>query len=203
MCPPRRAAALASPAAAEANARTASVIRAACRNLGIIGCPRRTTAARAVEWMGRTLSTMGEREALANHLRSRFDYVTKSDGADDDRGIEERRTPAGRRAPRWTVRGRAPAAAPRRHRQAHEGRQPARRRHQRLPRRLGAQRPLPCPWHVDRGGLWLPQPRRRLHVDRPLDFNELLVRNPASTFAVRISGESMRDQGHATPATSL
>ena len=33
------------------------------------------------------------------------------------------------------------------------------------------------------------------HVDRPLDFNELLVRNPAATFAVRISGESMRDRG--------
>ncbi|RYB03330.1 DNA polymerase V [Lichenibacterium ramalinae] len=33
------------------------------------------------------------------------------------------------------------------------------------------------------------------HIDRPLDFNELLVRNPAATFAVRISGESMRDRG--------
>ncbi|MGI4765127.1 MAG: LexA family protein [Janthinobacterium lividum] len=33
------------------------------------------------------------------------------------------------------------------------------------------------------------------HMDAPLDFNELLVRNPAATFAVRISGESMRDRG--------
>ena len=33
------------------------------------------------------------------------------------------------------------------------------------------------------------------HMDGPLDFNELLVRNPAATFAVRISGESMRDRG--------
>lgn len=33
------------------------------------------------------------------------------------------------------------------------------------------------------------------HVDRPLDFNELLVRTPAATFAVRIAGESMRDRG--------
>ena len=33
------------------------------------------------------------------------------------------------------------------------------------------------------------------HMDRPLDFNELLVRNPSATFAVRISGESMRDRG--------
>ena len=32
-------------------------------------------------------------------------------------------------------------------------------------------------------------------MDRPLDFNELLVKNPAATFAVRISGESMRDRG--------
>ena len=33
------------------------------------------------------------------------------------------------------------------------------------------------------------------YMDRPLDFNELLVKNPAATFAVRISGESMRDKG--------
>ena len=32
-------------------------------------------------------------------------------------------------------------------------------------------------------------------MDRPLDFNELLVKNLAATFAVRISGESMRDKG--------
>lgn len=33
------------------------------------------------------------------------------------------------------------------------------------------------------------------HLDRPLDFNELLVENPASTFAVRIAGESMTGAG--------
>jgi DNA polymerase V len=33
------------------------------------------------------------------------------------------------------------------------------------------------------------------YMDRPLDFNELLVNNPDATFAVRISGESMRDRG--------
>ena len=33
------------------------------------------------------------------------------------------------------------------------------------------------------------------YMDRPLDFNELLMKNPAATFAVRISGESMRDRG--------
>ncbi|MBS7532310.1 translesion error-prone DNA polymerase V autoproteolytic subunit [Ancylobacter sonchi] len=33
------------------------------------------------------------------------------------------------------------------------------------------------------------------HLDRPLDFNELLIENPASTFAVRIAGESMISAG--------
>jgi DNA polymerase V len=33
------------------------------------------------------------------------------------------------------------------------------------------------------------------HLDRPLDFNELLVQNPAATFAVRIAGESMTGAG--------
>src|ERR1700691_1438479 len=33
------------------------------------------------------------------------------------------------------------------------------------------------------------------YLDRPLDFNELLIENPAATFAVRIAGESMRGQG--------
>lgn len=33
------------------------------------------------------------------------------------------------------------------------------------------------------------------HLDRPLDFNELLVENHASTFAVRIAGESMTGAG--------
>ena len=33
------------------------------------------------------------------------------------------------------------------------------------------------------------------YIDRPLDSNELLVKTPAATFAVRISGESKRDRG--------
>ena len=33
------------------------------------------------------------------------------------------------------------------------------------------------------------------YLDSPLDFNELLVQNPAATFAVRISGESMTGAG--------
>jgi DNA polymerase V len=33
------------------------------------------------------------------------------------------------------------------------------------------------------------------HIDRPLDFNELLIENPAATFAVRIQGDSMTGAG--------
>ncbi len=33
------------------------------------------------------------------------------------------------------------------------------------------------------------------YMDRPLDFNELLIENPASTFAVRVAGESMTGLG--------
>ena len=33
------------------------------------------------------------------------------------------------------------------------------------------------------------------YLDRPLDFNELLIENPAATFAVRIAGESMTGAG--------
>ena len=33
------------------------------------------------------------------------------------------------------------------------------------------------------------------YMDRPLDFNELLIENPAATFAVRIAGESMIGAG--------
>lgn len=33
------------------------------------------------------------------------------------------------------------------------------------------------------------------YLDRPLDFNELLIENPAATFAVRIAGESMIGAG--------
>src|SRR5580692_10726664 len=33
------------------------------------------------------------------------------------------------------------------------------------------------------------------YLDRPLDFNELLIENPAATFAVRVAGESMTGAG--------
>ena len=33
------------------------------------------------------------------------------------------------------------------------------------------------------------------YLDRPLDFNELLVANPAATFAVKIAGDSMKNVG--------
>jgi DNA polymerase V len=33
------------------------------------------------------------------------------------------------------------------------------------------------------------------YLDRPLDFNELLIENPAATFAVRVAGESMLGAG--------
>ena len=33
------------------------------------------------------------------------------------------------------------------------------------------------------------------YMDRALDFNELLIENPAATFAVRIAGESMTGAG--------
>src|SRR4051812_45333623 len=33
------------------------------------------------------------------------------------------------------------------------------------------------------------------YLDRPLDFNELLIENPAATFAVRVDGESMINAG--------
>ena len=33
------------------------------------------------------------------------------------------------------------------------------------------------------------------YIDKPLDFNELLIENPAATFAVRINGESMIGAG--------
>lgn len=33
------------------------------------------------------------------------------------------------------------------------------------------------------------------YLDRPLNFNELLIRNPAATFAVRLAGESMTGAG--------
>jgi DNA polymerase V len=36
------------------------------------------------------------------------------------------------------------------------------------------------------------------HLERSLDLNEHLVKNPAATFFVRVKGESMRDAGIST-----
>lgn len=33
------------------------------------------------------------------------------------------------------------------------------------------------------------------YIDRPIDFNELLIANPAATFAIRVSSDSMIDVG--------
>jgi DNA polymerase V len=33
------------------------------------------------------------------------------------------------------------------------------------------------------------------YIDRKIDLNEQLIRNPASTFFVRVAGDSMRDAG--------
>jgi DNA polymerase V len=33
------------------------------------------------------------------------------------------------------------------------------------------------------------------HLERGIDMNEELIRNPAATFLVRVNGESMRDAG--------
>lgn len=33
------------------------------------------------------------------------------------------------------------------------------------------------------------------YLDQPIDLNELVVRHPASTFFLRVSGDSMRDAG--------
>jgi DNA polymerase V len=46
-------------------------------------------------------------------------------------------------------------------------------------------------WSAARG---FPSPAED-YVDRPLDFNELLIEHPAATFAIRIEGESMTGAG--------
>ena len=33
------------------------------------------------------------------------------------------------------------------------------------------------------------------YLDRPLDFNDLIIENPAATFAIRVNGESMSGAG--------
>jgi len=41
------------------------------------------------------------------------------------------------------------------------------------------------------------------HLERSIDLNEELIRNPAATFLVRVKGESMRDAGIHTGDTLI
>ncbi len=54
--------------------------------------------------------------------------------------------------------------------------------------------PLTVPLMTSTAACGFPSPADD-YLDRPLDFNELLVQNPAATFAVRIAGESMTGAG--------
>ncbi|WP_244832527.1 LexA family transcriptional regulator [Caballeronia sp. TF1N1] len=53
---------------------------------------------------------------------------------------------------------------------------------------------LAVPFVASRAACGFPSPADD-YLDRPLDFNELLISNPAATFAVRIAGESMTGAG--------
>ncbi len=55
-----------------------------------------------------------------------------------------------------------------------------------------SQTPINC--HLTPAACGFPSPADD-YLDRPLDFNELLIVNPASTFAVRVTGDSMIDAG--------
>ena len=54
--------------------------------------------------------------------------------------------------------------------------------------------PLTIPLVLSPASCGFPSPADD-YLDRPLDFNELLVTNPAATFAVRIAGDSMKNAG--------
>ena len=56
------------------------------------------------------------------------------------------------------------------------------------------------PLMASQAGCGFPSPADD-HLDRPLDFNELVVTNAAATFAVKIAGKSMTDVG-LFPVTS-
>lgn len=59
---------------------------------------------------------------------------------------------------------------------------------------IEARTPLTVPLVGSSASCGFPSPADD-YLDRPLDFNELLIQNPAATFAVRISGESMTGAG--------
>lgn len=50
------------------------------------------------------------------------------------------------------------------------------------------------PLYLDPVQAGFPSPARD-HIDQCLDFNDLMIRRPASTFALRAEGESMVDAG--------
>lgn len=53
---------------------------------------------------------------------------------------------------------------------------------------------LEIPLMVSKASCGFPSPADD-YLDKPLDFNELIIKNPPATFAVRIEGLSMRDAG--------
>src|ERR1700683_937070 len=59
---------------------------------------------------------------------------------------------------------------------------------------ISPQRPPAVPLMVSPAACGFPSPADD-YLDGPLDFNELLIENPAATFAVRIAGESMTGAG--------
>jgi DNA polymerase V len=59
---------------------------------------------------------------------------------------------------------------------------------------IEARRPATVPLMATSAACGFPSPADD-YLDRPLDFNELLIENPAATFAVRIAGESMTGAG--------
>src|ERR1700744_5725080 len=59
---------------------------------------------------------------------------------------------------------------------------------------IEARRPATVPLMAGPAECGFPSPADD-YLNRPLDFNELLIENPAATFAVRIAGESMTGAG--------
>lgn len=54
--------------------------------------------------------------------------------------------------------------------------------------------PLPLPSFLSRVSAGFPSPADN-SIDTQLDLNELLIKNPAATFYVRVQGESMKNAG--------
>lgn len=65
------------------------------------------------------------------------------------------------------------------------------------PLRLKARTPRPLPLYLSAISAGFPSPAED-YVDKRLDLNEHLIRNPAATFFVRVEGDSMRDAGIAS-----